>query len=816
LLARSLRPEVTEPAATPRPAVPAPGEQQRQTEAAGEVRLRRAGSDPLDGLLVHAVLQRTMEIKPSGATAASVHERLLERKDILPEDAEALLRGRLGVEKVAEGLKRLSSSATPYGTFDLVSDDVLLLLFFELRKHVEQPRTAPDPGDELTVEEAEGRATSAFEAYSRCSPDPEATYEVAFLGAGAATAYYMTSAPNPSPRARTVVVGPRQPWGGERGPGVINHPMHMISPRRDAVGLGDESLAPREQFSGEVEKVLATYAGQRLEAKVTKVEKVANSDRQFYKLTLDSSAVLYARRVVAGLGIGPHVRTGLNDAGTSGLQDPLVCGEPETARALDLDEFQRRAESIRAQGRATVVISGPNAGIDAVMTSLRLGFDIVWVLGATGKPGLLPGTDNEIVELEYKRRVGDSSPAIRKYVQGRAQGAVRAPKSGEGKPAGKPILVKVNEQPDIPADYFVMAAGPDVQKIVDVFDRDTVRAHLVPTYDRNRQFNDPRSEGLPTVVGIHADNEDPADETALEIIGGSAYRMAISPDLRLSYDYLDREWSEVSRSVSQMAALEGRFTGMSSHEPAPHPEIVEAMGELYRLASAYRFGALGVARRIQRAQSTEGLPALPPLPDFAPAAKVLTGVELDKRRQQVVRGFLGMVRAIERYARMLALYRQRVEDFFAKKGRDPRIAGESMKGVIGSLPLNIAMNDQLTPTRSQIEATYAFVPSYVAKDVNFATDGASVLQIYIATNFPDLEDSEVDMWVDRIIRWRRPEERAEEWKDYPSLLGPLPNPLGASRDRGAWFSERFKGWLAEANTEARKRNAKKRRALTLV
>jgi hypothetical protein len=138
-----------------------------------------------------------------------------------------------------------------------------------------------------------------------------------------------------------------------------------------------------------------------------------------------------------------------------------------------------------------------------------------------------------------------------------------------------------------------------------------------------------------------------------------------------------------------------------------------------------------------------------------------------------------------------------------------------MTGVIRSLPLNVAMNDQLTPTRSQVEGRSAFVPGYVATDVNFATDSATVLQVHIATRYPHLDDAEVDLWVDRIVRWRRP-ENADEWRDYPSLKGPLPNPLkDKSRDTATSFGERFKRWLGEENEAARRRNAEKRRTATV-
>jgi hypothetical protein len=810
---RSVSPPATKSAGASAPAA-APARLAPAPDAADPA--RRTSADGLDGLLSRAVLQRTIAFAPQQPSAAAVHERLLERAAILPEGAAELLGGALDVGKVGEGLARLRGSATAYGTFDLALDDALLLLFFELKKHVEKPRLAEDPAKELTAVEADSRATGAFEAYAGQSPAPEATYELAFLGAGAATAYYMTSAPSLPDRSRTLVVGPTQPWAGERGPGLINHPLHMITPRRDAVGLGDEGLAPRDTFSDEVGEVLRRHAAHRRDAKVKLVKKITHGERQFYEITLSAGEpkVIYARKVVAGLGIGPHLRGGLDKDEAAGEQDPLLDGD-EVPRALDLDEFQRLAPGIPRKPPPTVVISGPNAGIDAVKTALECDFEIFWVLGNTGKPGLLPGTDNEIVEAEYSRREGNRSPRI-EYVTGRTQGAVRAP--AEPKPP-KPILVKVDKRA-IPADYYVMAAGPNVKQISGVFDENTVRKQLVASYDRNRQFDDPREDGQATVVGLEVENETATDETTLEIIGGSAYRMALAPDLQISYDYLRRQWQEVTRAVTQMAALTGRFTGMSA---GANSEIAAAMDSLYELASAYRMDVLGMAWSIEHARGADRLPVLPQVPDFAPRSGPLRDAKLEKRRADVVTGYLAMLRVLESYGTMLALRRQRVKEYLEKlereprnAGKDPRLAGEHMGGVIRSLPLNVAMNDQLTPTRSQIEGRSGFVPGYVARDVNFATDSATVLQIHISTKYPDLDDAEVDMWVDRIIRWRRP-ENAEEWRAYPSLKGPLPNPLkNKSRDTATSFGERFTRWLTEENEAARRRKAEKRRTATVV
>jgi hypothetical protein len=760
----------------------------------------------VDAIRTEAVQRKVSYKNPPAKFIHEVKEalqtKLTEKKGIFSEEDQKVIQTILTTEfhgKLFEALSRLAYDAEDYGEFDLDNNQHLRMLFYEIKKHLGSSKAKVDPTEESTKQNEQAKKKKEEQQkYFAKSPNPDLTFETVFLGAGAATAYYLTTMGRGVDPYKTLVIGPTQPWAEERGPGVINHPMHMITALREAVGLGEEALASREEFSVMVENVINKHVIHRWTDKITNVAKISNSGEMFYRITIESGVKCYARKVVAGLGIGPHI--------TPKGQDKLEDDESQS-HAMNMDEFQRSAGAILKKGPAprqdkiTVVISGGNAAIDAVMTSIKCGFEIIWVTGS-GRPALLPGTDNEIVETEYDKTIGNSPEKISQVIKKYAQNAVTNPNADKGE---KPIIVNTDEG-KIPADYFVYAMGPDIEKVKAVFDKGSVLNNLVPTYDKNRQFG---GEGLSTVVGLEVENQSEDDKTSLEIIGGSAFRMAGD----VKYDYMIRQWRLVTATVTDMAALTGSFQGASesSGPNETHSKIIAGMEEAYKSASAYRFKTLGEVIQIKNATRSDEVPTVTAVPDFSNAvAKIKSQVD-QKDLKVLCKKFLSNVRLMESFGKMLTDYATSVKEYLLKAEKakrekqrfrdpDPRMAGAHMSGVIESLPLNVAVNDQLTPTRSQIEASQSFVPSYVSEDVNFATDSATVLQIYVSVNFPDLEDEQVDEWVDRIVRWRRPSD--EERETYTMLHGPLPNPNNEDREDAHSFGDWFKKRLKEENDKA--------------
>ncbi|WP_372366588.1 DUF4157 domain-containing protein [Candidatus Uabimicrobium sp. HlEnr_7] len=696
----------------------------------------------------------------------ALKEKIYERREILfNKEEQEIVTNIFEKEffgKLFNALSRLSYSKIDYGTFDLNSDQHLLLLYYEIKKHLNKPLLVETEVED-SQKELKEQDTKRNEYFSK-SPNPGLTFELAILGAGAAAAYYLASNNNID-KYSTIVIGETQPWKEERGPGVINHPMHMITALREEVGLGKEELAPRGDFSEVVEEVINKYVIHRKNTKIKNVAKIEGDDNEkFYEVEIASGVKFYAQKVVVGLGIGPHKKPAKQEEGQA------------VGRVISMDEFQKKAKQIKEgvddPKEITIVVGGGNAGIDSVMTSMRQGFTIIWVTGSQ-RPALLPGTDNEYVEYEYDEVIKGNKSKISEVIKKYADKAIDNPNAGEE--GQKPIIVQTGGGSRF-ADYFVYALGPDIDKISGLLDEESIRNNLVPTYDKNRQFG---GDGLGTVTGLEVENQD--DKTSLEIIGGTAFRMANN----IKYDYMSKlNNNQLKEAIDKMTSL--GILDKTTKDFAT--EIAK-----YKNTSGNNILSIASAKK----QSE--LPVLAVVPSYSSAESWL-----QQNPSEDASRYLSCLRFINTYATLMTEFREKVRSYleeFEKNPRtrtaDPRKALIHFENVVETLPLNIAVNDQLTTVRSQIEANFGFVPNYVIDDVNFATDTMTVLSIYIAANYPSLPDKEVDMWVDRVIRWRRPSE--QEQKLYTSLHGPLPNPQNKPRENAKSFSAWFKKRLREEN-----------------
>lgn len=713
----------------------------------------------------------------------TLQNKMEDKKDVLfNKDGKKTLENLFNPsnhEKLTEALKRLQDSEQDYGTFDLNNDQHLLALYFELKKHIASPKDVSPQKEVKDSQESKQEEIVADQEYFKKSPDPSATFKLAILGAGAGAAYYLTSNQGKIDPKRSVLIGEKQPWAGKRGPGVINHPMHMIDAKRSEVGYAKEELAPREQFSEMVEKVINKYMVHRFTEKIKEVKKVAgDSGEMFYQITLEKGAVCYAQEVVSSLGIGPH---NLPREG----QDPLKSDQDSEGHAMNMDEFQNRAKKIKDTVKdpqdITVVIGGGNAGIDSVMTSIDKGFRIIWVTGSE-RPALLPGTDNEEVEAAYDKVIDSQKSKIDQVIKDYANNAKTNPESN--KKGAKPILVNIGkkDKKDIPADYFVYALGPDVDKVREIYDKDSIQKNLVPTYDKNKVFG---NQTLSSVVGLEVKNTGNQDKTSLKIIGGAGFRMAD----QVSYDYLFRLNDQLLEMAQNLKTMEGGQKVKVTYADTITKYAKESIKDI---------------TNIQQAQGKKDLPQLLK-PD---PSSVFSSIK--KQDTPLKTNYLGGLRFLESYVNTLQQYWQQVADFLEKKAQaetsktrlranDPRKANAHIGEVVDTLPSNIAVGDQLTTIRGEIEADAGFVPDYVMDDVNFASDNISIIAIYIAANYPHLPGSEVEMWADRIIRWRRPSK--EDIEKYKLLQGPLPNPHGKVRENATTFSAWFKKRLSEENTK---------------
>ena len=172
---------------------------------------------------------------------SGIHTRLYWRLNSLRRKGDAV--PELSWRELEEGVKRIQQSPIDYGMVDFNDDQHIVLLAFQIQKQLQRGK----PEEERIVERPGGRKESETERIEtqekavvdeekqwqkarKRSPDPERTFRTIYLGAGASIAYEIaTRSPNLDPK-ESLIVGPIQPWAGTRGPGVVAHPEHMISP----------------------------------------------------------------------------------------------------------------------------------------------------------------------------------------------------------------------------------------------------------------------------------------------------------------------------------------------------------------------------------------------------------------------------------------------------------------------------------------------------------------------------------------------------------------------------------------------------------
>lgn len=757
--------------------------------------LRRCVRERADARLGRPVLQRKAQLRPPegvALTGSALVEYLQSKPDLFPKDARI---NEITAEMVNIALRRLTESSTDYGSFDLSNDVDLKFFFYELRKELVAPKV-PEPTA------ATGPSIVDYRAQTNA---PEQTYELAFLGAGAAVAYYMTTSPEPIDKATTVVIGPVQPWREERGPGKINHPMHMIAPQRERVGLDDEALAPRGEFSSAVEDVIRRHADTRHAKKIEKLTKKQFGDAWMYEIVEEGGQLVYARRIISALGIGKHKKS----PGVGGEQPDLG------GLAMDLDAFQNLAPRLPDGPDTTVIVTGPNAGIDAISTALRKKFTVIWITGATGEPQLLPGTDNEAVKKEYDRAASPGYDefltelrqvrgtrerkmflelsehklsAIERVVRARA-GQARLTSGGE-KRKGTVAVDLQGGAGTLYGDFFVYAFGPDTPRVQGVFDASIT---LEPVYDISRSFGD--ELGLGTVIGLEAARTGTTDLSSLEIIGGSVFRFDIG------YDYVQRQWKWlVDDELVDIPLQLAKRT-----EPSDAlTRLLAALDHARRGVADLRKVVMSHVKTIDEAATRTKL-TFPTL-EVGSALTPLTSLSLSESPLEAERARLAV--HIRKIVDSCVANLKQYHDAFARyQGGpgDPRKTSGQMGNVVASLPHNVAINDQLAPIRSQVEARAAFVPGYVRSDVNYAVDDINVLQVHISVRFPHISDTDIDAFVRQIIKERRPKEHdPKTWN--PRTMGPLPNPLKVDQDKretATMFNRRFAAALQKADEEAK-------------
>lgn len=110
--------------------------------------------------------------------------------------------------------------------------------------------------------------------------------------------------------------------------------------------------------------------------------------------------------------------------------------------------------------------------------------------------------------------------------------------------------------------------------------------------------------------------------------------------------------------------------------------------------------------------------------------------------------------------------------------RHPDQKPPAMKPVIDSLPPNVLLNDQLTPSRSQIEAQLDYVRPNIASVADFITDDRTQLAMHIAARYPFVAGPDIAQLTTAIIR-----SRTDGFPGAPEITAVPPN---SARFQRAW------------------------------
>ena len=358
---------------------------------------------------------------------------------------------------------------------------------------------------------------------TRLSTEPAKVYKELILGAGASASYYIANNLARLDIKNTLVIGKLQPWAKERGAeGRVNHPHNMIDPQHEKTPVKEHgSLAERSELSKRIEKVIDQVPN--IQATIGKIVRCKGD---YFEVQTDTGN-LYAKTVVNALGIG-----GQKEPGEKG-----AIGAESRPKVKDMDTFKQSLDGGKSITEAyplikTIGVVGGNAAIDVITTVLRdknldtAKLEIHWLVGSTGKPAFLNGTDNALAEKAFPTEELAEEPVKSGNMtvyKGRFERS-----SGTG-----PITVdyKVGSAAkSFKVDLVVYGTGPDLDKMTDLFKDESgpgtkpgeaVPLAIEPVIDKDRHYNFDIEETDPDklLVKLGVDKDSEKGKKILKLLG---------------------------------------------------------------------------------------------------------------------------------------------------------------------------------------------------------------------------------------------------------------------------------------------------------
>jgi len=618
------------------------------------------------------------------------------------------------------------------------------------------------------------------------------------LGVGSTAAYWLASknhtaaqqseggGAQPFGDGKLTIVGDKDAWDTTvRGPGWVNHQHEIIDSNDESVAGFDKRYADRHSLASDNANKFRDAKGlgaELLQGRAKKIEAVADQPG-VYAVTFENDNKILARNVIVATGAGNH--TVVTDQAKSKAEADLAktigfnLGDHQElkSKVIDLDTFVTQAgwNPSKYEGK-TIVVHGPNAGIDAAEVARRLGCNLVW-LGRNSAPVILDGNQLQTAPKDAKDLKKVERVEIGATEAGDQLNVVTTPLASAENPAPAKETYKV--------DFYVYALGQDGftgDAVGAILSKD-LQARAKPIYDKNQVFSDKAYE---TVTGIAIPGAD--QNSGIQILGAAA--SSFSKVVKHTYleDYVG-SLDGVLLGHDKIDTKTGdtvHVSGLADDFPEVADQLRAALKEATKLCAdtkligqdAYvdRFiagrkhpnpEAAAQATVKDTADATAAYKA-----DLAKAqsqlAKISSLVAFARDSVKSVSGTLNaegsryeadQKRHIEAALNGVKHAADAIEALQPKKQKDGSIqpstnVSTALDKTTSNQVKSVLQAAQLGAAKAQISAIDSYIPSYISQDVNFTTDNRDQLRIFIALEYPDVDNAGATRFIDDVIDFR--------------------------------------------------------------
>ena len=283
-----------------------------------------------------------------------------------------------------------------------------------------------------------------------------------------------------------------------------------------------------------------------------------------------------------------------------------------------------------------------------------------------------------------------------------------------------------------------------------------------------RGFEVDPARKLPTVLGLQASRDDKYDESSLEIIGGSAYRLAD----KVEYAYVSKAYQNLLDGEMTRIGIQLGKTRLGVSETNRIRNLLQWGHELALKMEADK--TFSKQRYEDRVKFYEKITT-----DLEEGAHLSTIPDKMKPQRDTA------VKLARHCQDMLA-------EYMSHRG-EKGMTGSADKHMLKApktLPRNVLLPDQLTTIRAQTEVASKDLPGNLEVGVNLITSDATVIAAHIATKYGNVPPPLADFLTSRIVFDRR---------HLPDGKAPLPQANDDEKSKSPFNLDKQKDFQAYWN-----------------